>query len=136
MKVLNLAAKLNIYTRDLRNDKKATAMDVIDRILACYRKKYPDIDGGNDGIYFEDPDKIDDSDDEEYENKGYGADGENAKAELNPSSQEYLENLEERRASYSVRSSAGNAQAREEWLEVHEENAQLQEVMNRDVDLL
>ena len=54
LEVLNLAAKLNIFTRDLRNDKKATAMDVIDRILACYRKKYPDIDGGNDGIYSRD----------------------------------------------------------------------------------
>lgn len=134
LKVVTLANKMNIFTRDLRNDKTATALDVIDKILTCYRKKYPDIDGGNDGIYFEDPDQIDDPNDEEYENNGYGADGDIPKNELNPSSQDYLDNLEERRASYSVRSSAGNAQAREEWLEVHEENAKLQEVMNHDVD--
>lgn len=131
-KVDQLANKMNIFTADLRKDKNATSMDIVDRILRCYKKKFPDIDSSDDGVTFGDPDEIDDSDDEEYENNGYGEDGDIPASELNEESQQYLASLEDRTRSYSVRSTAGNQTARAEWLEVHEENQQLQDIMNTE----
>lgn len=127
-----LANKMNIFNGDLKKNKNATAMDVVDRILRCYKKKFPDIDSSDDGVTFGDPDEIDDSDDEEYENNGYGEDGDIPATELNEESQQYLASLEDRTRSYSVRSTAGNQTARAEWLEVHEENQQLQDIMNTE----
>ena len=126
-----LGNRLNISVRDLQRDKNATAMDILDLILACYKKKYPDIDQREVGVNFGNPeDDIDDSEDEEYENRGYGENGDKSRSEIGQDCQDYLDSLEERRASYSTRARAGNQSRRNEWVEVHAENQQLQNIMN------
>lgn len=57
-KMTLLASKLNVYVGDLKKDKNATAMDILDNILACYKKKYPDIDKREVGVSFGDPEMV------------------------------------------------------------------------------
>lgn len=131
-KMIMLSNSLNIFSRDLKQDKKASAMDVMNRICGCYEKKYPGIFTNGKKVYFAQPDKIDDSEDEEYEDDGYGENGKTSRSSLSTEAQEYLEKIENRRASYSTRSRAGNQIARNQWEAIHEENSKLQNILNQE----